>query len=268
MKTVFTTKHGATTIIVAQFQDVTTGAKGLTINLGGKIVQRAYNPAEVTVWFQTSSKANIEGWKAAYHASGLTAADFVRPRAAPHPASYYTKLVPTPTRASFRQDMTPARESTMLRILGKPGPLTEDCSLPTGDIVKKHQVTRYITPTLHLTGFDLFLDIVEEVIKELTVDHPNLVPLISSAGCECCREVRGYDGHWSNHSWGTACDFKIGGVLAPLNAMMIPYGIVILAQYFAKHDVLNGGGYNGRTDPMHEEASDGLIISWSARKLI
>jgi hypothetical protein len=45
--------------------------------------------------------------------------------------------VAIPPKENMNRNLSPAREQTMLRVLGKPGRLTSDCSEPTGAFARR-----------------------------------------------------------------------------------------------------------------------------------
>lgn len=65
----------------------------------------------------------------------------------------------------------------------------------------------------------------------------------------------------SNHSWGTAVDFKIVGFDAPGNTKHnVPKFIAIMVPFFNKEGWLSGIAFN---DSMHFEVADETIKKWS-----
>jgi hypothetical protein len=66
-----------------QYWRLDSGPAGLDVSVlrddGGRQHLTYFNPADVTAWFQASSRANVEAWRQAYHGSGLGADDFQRP---------------------------------------------------------------------------------------------------------------------------------------------------------------------------------------------
>ena len=70
----------------------------------------------------------------------------------------------------------------------------------------------------------------------------------------------------SNHSWGTAVDFKIVGQNAPGNTHdMIPRFIAVMLSAFNKAGWYSGIGFH---DTMHFEVSDALIQKWAKDGLL
>lgn len=180
----------------------------------------------------------------------------------------YLAPVPTPPRTAMNSGLSPAKHATMLRLLGRPGAMTRDCSPVTNETLKKRIITRDIAPHLRVTGFNSAVISFEMVMNDIREDDPTLWGLISTAGMLCCRAVRGSTTHFSNHSWGTAIDLKIGGILAPLNAKTIPLGLKLIYPYFHRRGWFWAAGYNGRTDPMHFETAQETLLRWEREGVI
>lgn len=182
-------------------------------------------------------------------------------------ASDYLKLVPTPARSAMNTGFSPARHDTMLALLGKPGPLSQNCTDPTGEKVVRLLTRKDVGP-FFARGLSPAVASLTLVFADLKRDHPILHDLIGTEGMTCCRAVRGSTTHWSNHSWGTAVDLTIGGILAPLNATKIPYGLIAAYPYFHRYGWFWAAGYNGRTDPMHMETAQETLLRWRREGLI
>ena len=79
---IFRAQHDAALTIVVEYGiSEVDRSKGLNVLVNSDRVLRAFNPSDVTAWFQRSSIANLKGWQDAYHRCGLGGADFARPEA-------------------------------------------------------------------------------------------------------------------------------------------------------------------------------------------
>jgi len=184
-------------------------------------------------------------------------------------AAFYRRLVPAPNRDHINTGLTPASHSNMLKKFnGPPGQKTRNCSQPTNPKVTRLTKTVTISPYLRCTGLKPFLDLIAEVFEEIKGVYPELYPLITTAGCLCCRLVRKSDFFFSNHSWGTAIDLKIAGILSPQGSGLIPQGLLTIYPLFYKRKIYWAQGYKKLTDPMHFEASNELINEWDLKGLI
>lgn len=180
----------------------------------------------------------------------------------------YLQAVPTPPRSAMNTGLSPAKHDTMLRLLGKPGAMTVNCSEPTNAALLAKIITLPITPKLKARGLAPAVKSLQKVFDDIKADDPDLWAIISSAGMLCCRAVRGSTTHFSNHSWGTAIDLKIGGILAPLNAKTIPLGLKLIYPHFHRYGWFWAAGYKGRTDAMHFEVAQETLLRWKRENLI
>jgi hypothetical protein len=80
---------------------------------------------------------------------------------------------------------------------------------------------------------------------------------------ECARLVRGSQHSISNHSWGTAIDLTLNGILDRRGDDRVQQGLVDIAPIFNQHGWFWGAGF-GTEDAMHFEIGDELIRRWSA----
>lgn len=178
----------------------------------------------------------------------------------------YTELVPTPARQYMNTGLSPARHGTMLDVLGVPCRRTSDCSDVSNGRLRGLMETRDVGP-FRATGLRPALDSLQAIFTEVRAALPELHDIVGTEGMSCCRAVRGRPEFFSNHSWGTAIDLKVGGILAPLNAQRIPHGLLLLYPFFHRHGWFWAAGYNGRTDPMHFELANETILDWHGRGL-
>lgn len=180
----------------------------------------------------------------------------------------YLKAVPCPPRSAMNTGLTPAKHATMLRLLGRPGLLSQDCSGVTNNALRARMVTERITDKFRVTGFAPAVNSLKMLMDDLKDDDPKLWAIVGTAGMLCCRAVRGSNKYYSNHSWGTAIDLTIGGILAPLNAKTIPLGLKLIYPHFHRYGWFWAAGYNGRTDPMHEEVAQETLLRWEKEGVI
>jgi hypothetical protein len=164
--------------------------------------------------------------------------------------------------------LSPAQEATMISILGSPSiPLTTDCQNGKASTkVKSLQETRQITAVFKLTGIKPALDSVQTVLANVFAANPGLEAVLSTEGMLCVRRRKPTSGavskKLSNHSWGTAVDFKIVGFDAPGNTKQnVPKFIALMIPHFNKEGWLSGIAFN---DSMHFEIADETVKKMSA----
>lgn len=163
--------------------------------------------------------------------------------------------------------LSPAQEATMISILGAPStPLTTKCqngkaSAKVNDLLE----TRKISNVFRLSGIRPALDSVQKVLKDVFAANPGLEAVLSTEGMLCVRRRKPTSGavskKLSNHSWGTAVDFKIAGFDAPGNTgKNVPKFIAMMIPLFNKEGWLSGIAFQ---DSMHFEVADEAIRQWS-----
>ncbi|HVT11919.1 MAG TPA: M15 family metallopeptidase [Fimbriimonadaceae bacterium] len=170
-------------------------------------------------------------------------------------------LVPTPPRSDMNTGLSPARHQTMIDVLGRPGELTKDCSEPTNQGLIALIETKDVGP-FRVTGIKPALEDLAAIFAAVKKNNMELYNLLGTAGMLCVRAVRGSTTHFSNHSWGSAIDMTIGGLLAEMNATHIPSGLLALYPFFHEKGWFWAAGYNGRTDPMHFEVANETLLAW------
>jgi hypothetical protein len=170
-----------------------------------------------------------------------------------------------PIPPGINSGLRPASQATMLEVFGAPGGKSRECSPLTNATVRGLLVTREIGP-IRVRGLEPAVDVVERVLERVRNTHPSLHGQIGTAGMLCCRRVRG-GRNFSNHSWGTAIDIKINGVLDDVNDDLCQRGLSMLAPFFHEERFYWGAAFP-REDAMHFEASDQLVHDWRANGVV
>jgi len=178
-------------------------------------------------------------------------------------AASFMKPVPIKDILPINVGLSPAQEATMISILGSPStPLTTACQNTKASAkVKDLQETRRMSDVFRLTGIRPALDSVQKVLKDVFAENPGLEAVLSTEGMLCVRRRKPTSGavskKLSNHSWGTAVDFKIAGFNAPGNTKLnVPKFIAAMVPHFNKQGWLSGIAFN---DSMHFEVADETI---------
>lgn len=170
--------------------------------------------------------------------------------------------LPLPPAGSVNVGLRSGRAATLTAKFGAPrASYTQDC-LPPAAAFAARCSTRSVGP-FRVTGLTQAVDSLVTILNAVRFDLPDLHRRLSTAGMLCCRHQRGSSSAISNHSWGTAIDLKVSGVLVPRGARYAIAGLSLLAPYFNR-----AGWYWGATfptpDPHHFECSESLIESWTA----
>jgi hypothetical protein len=172
-----------------------------------------------------------------------------------------TDLVPIPP--DINVGLTPARQATMISLLGNPrSDYTDECQGVENQELKKLMVTRDLGP-FRATGLAPAAESLAQVLGEIKVAVPHVHPALSTAGMLCARLVRDSATAISNHSWGTAIDLKLNGKLDRRGDRMVQFGLTLIAPIFNRHGWFWGAAFRTE-DAMHFEAGDGMIRKWHA----
>jgi hypothetical protein len=154
-----------------------------------------------------------------------------------------------------------ARYATMLQILGNPrGHYSSECKPPENRRLRNLLVTRNAGP-FRVQGIRPAVDTLEAILADVKAAEPDVHSRLGHVGMLCCRLVRGSSSAISNHSWGTAIDLRIAGVLDSRGNSRAQRGLMQIYKYFNRHEFFWGVAFPTE-DAMHFEASDQLIRRW------
>jgi murein L,D-transpeptidase YcbB/YkuD len=176
--------------------------------------------------------------------------------------SKYTQTVELDdSRRTINGDLIGARNTTMLRLLGHPrGNYSEECQGPTDPFVKSLMVKRNVGP-FSVHGLRPAVGTLEEILADVKEEEREIYERLGHVGMLCCRFVRGSTSAISNHSWGTAIDLTIEGVLDKRGNNRAQAGLMQIHKIFNKHQFYWGVAFPTE-DAMHFEASDQLMWRW------
>ena len=113
--------------------------------------------------------------------------------------------VPIPPKDTMNTGLSPAKESTMLKKLGKPGQLTKDCSDPFQKFKKRLKFNVDVGP-FKVSGLDFAVESLRQIFAEVQQQLPQVFAEVKTAGMLCVRHRRKSAVLFSNHSFGTAID--------------------------------------------------------------
>jgi hypothetical protein len=175
-------------------------------------------------------------------------------------------LVPVPN--GVNQGLSGTRNAFMLSLLGNPRPnYAADCRPVANSSLKARIVSGVNIGPFKVTGFDLAVESLKKVMIDIKAEHPNVFAALGTAGMLCCRLVRGSTSAISNHSWGTAIDLKIGGVLDVRGNNRVQFGLTLVAPIFNRHKWYWGATFPTE-DGMHFEISQQLLKQWHNEGLL
>lgn len=172
-----------------------------------------------------------------------------------------TRLVDVP--AGLNPGVQSARQATMLALLGNPRGHYDDKCRPVTDPRLKALITIDSVGPFRVQGLQPAVDSLKTVMAEIKTDERDVYDGLGTQGMLCARLVRGSTRSISNHSWGTAIDLTLDGVLDRRGDDRVQEGLTRIAPIFNRHGWYWGAGF-GTEDAMHFEAGDALIRQWHA----
>ncbi len=203
-----------------------------------------------------------------------TARPGIRPPAAPAthapqpPAAHapldaaLTALVPRPSRDTINQGLTAVSPAFMVQELGNPREsYNADCQPMTNATLRRFVVSDSVGP-FRVTGLRPAVESLRAAFTQISQDQPAVYAALGTAGMLCCRLVRGSATAISNHSWGTAIDLKLNGVLDRRGDSQVQTGLTLIASIMNTHGWYWGAAFRTE-DAMHFEASRALISRWA-----
>jgi len=167
-----------------------------------------------------------------------------------------------PSNIKTQGSYTYLKSSTMLNMWGEPCAKTEDCSSVTSSSLKTQIATRTIGK-FKVTGMSRALDALERAITNVQTEKPDLYNALGNSGMLCCRLIRGSSSSYSNHAWGAAIDFNIGGDLDPRGDNKAQQGLHDMYPYMHAQGFYWAAGYSGSSeDAMHFEIANEVMLTW------
>ena len=168
--------------------------------------------------------------------------------------------VPIPPKDTMNTNLSPAKESTMLKKFGKPGQLTKDCSDPIGKFKKRIKFGVDIGP-FKVSGLDFAVESLRQIFAEVQQQLPDVFSAVKNDGMLCVRHRRKSAMLFSNHSFGTAIDLFFGKDAVPQGAQLTERGNLLLFPFFNRHGWYWGAEFSGDfADSMHFELAEETIL--------
>ena len=131
----------------------------------------------------------------------------------------------------------------------------------THERLRKRMVTASVGP-FNVTGLSPAVANLGSVMANIKLAQPAVYQALGSAGMLCCRFQRGSTSAISNHSWGTAIDLTLNGVLDRRGDNNVQYGLTLIAPIFNRFGWYWGAKF-GIEDSMHFEPSRNLMDTWA-----
>jgi Putative peptidoglycan binding domain/D-alanyl-D-alanine carboxypeptidase len=177
-----------------------------------------------------------------------------------------TDIVPIPK--NINTGLSSAKNSTMIQILGRARDTFDDkCRPATNDPIKSLLTTKDVGP-FRVTGIKPAVKSLEEILRKVKKDQPDVFAVLGTAGMYCGRLISG-SSKISNHGWGTAVDISLGSILDGLSKPersdgKTLAGLAAIAPIFNDAGWYWGVGFSTFEDGMHFEVADETIRDWQA----
>jgi hypothetical protein len=183
-------------------------------------------------------------------------------------ASRWLLQIPIPDKSSLGiENLSFASNSRMIDLFGRPhSNPTNECQLPDSEDMLAFYTFHDVGP-FKARLFGPAAESLKTIFQEVSRVHPDLYAELNLLGAYCLRLSRGSFTQLSNHSWGTAIDLSIGGVLDFPGDQKAAAGLVELARFFAAEGWIWGGA-SDRDDSMHFEVSGEKLAEWEASGLL
>jgi len=165
-------------------------------------------------------------------------------------------------RKTINGSLRPQRNTANLALIGSPrGTYGKDCADPQNPKIIALLETADFGP-FRATGLRPAVAVLQAIMADVAVEQPDIHHRLTTAGMLCCRLVRDSSTAISNHSWGTAIDLKIDGMLDTRGDNRVQRGLLDLRPIFNRHGFFWGIAFSTE-DAMHFEASAQLIQKWA-----
>ena len=181
-----------------------------------------------------------------------------------HPNQTLTTLVPRPSRDAINNGLAAVSPEFMIAQLGSPrSSYSADCQEVTNEELRREMTTESIG-RIRVTGLRPAVASLREALGQVAREQAAVYGMLGTAGMLCCRLVRGSGTAISNHSWGTAIDFTLNGVLDRRGDNRVQVGLTLIASIMNQHGWYWGAAFRTE-DAMHFEAGRTLITQWATQ---
>lgn len=191
----------------------------------------------------------------------------------------YLEKLPVPAKGTFNIGLTSPKNADMLGLFGHSvinGAYNPNgkCTVVNNPVFKAKLATRNVGP-FKVTGLNVALDSLAAIFSRVESEVPDLYALLQTEGMLCARftKIKQPDGSIkigpdvSNHSWGSALDIKLGGILDPQGDNKVQRGLLVLSTYFNSAGWYWGAAFPTE-DAMHFEVSKSLLANWRKAGLV
>lgn len=176
-------------------------------------------------------------------------------------ADSYAQVVLLAGRRINNEGLTVPSPSFQTEMFGAPrDALSDDCEPMTNEKLKAMLVTEDVGP-IRVSMLRPAVESLNVVFQNIKAADEELYKRINTAGALCVRRIRGSANSVSSHSFGTAVDLNIDGVLDTLGDGKTQLGLTIIADFFQAEGWFWGASFS-REDSMHFEVSKEKVSQW------
>jgi hypothetical protein len=177
------------------------------------------------------------------------------------PRSILVESIPRPLVTGYNAGLTNAGNAAMQAQFGAPrSTYSQACQAVTNTTLAGRMVTRSVGP-FQVSGLDSAVTSLTAIMTAIAFDRRLVYRALGTAGMLCARYVRGSTTNISNHSWGTAIDLTINGVLDTRGDDQIQFGLHLISGIFNANGWYWGAGFPTE-DAQHFEAGSALVSGW------
>lgn len=177
------------------------------------------------------------------------------------PRSILVEFIPKPALTGYNVGLASAGNATMRAHFGAPrATYSQACQAVTHAALAARIVTRSVGP-FQVTGLDSAVTSLRAIMSAIALDQRLVYRVLGTAGMLCARYVRGSTTNVSNHSWGTAIDLTLDGILDPRGDDQIQFGLQLISGIFNTNGWYWGAGFTTE-DAHHFEAGTALVSTW------
>ncbi len=167
------------------------------------------------------------------------------------------------TRARLNGPLSPARNVTMLALIGAPrATWTTTCQPVTNPRIAGLIDTEADVGPFHVSGLGVAVAALRQIMATIRDTLPEVHGRLGSAGMLCCRLVRGSATAISNHAWGTAIDLTVDGATDPRGDPGAQAALLAVHPVFNRFGFYWGAAFRAG-DATHFEASEQLVRRWA-----
>ncbi|MBN1606015.1 MAG: M15 family metallopeptidase [Polyangiaceae bacterium] len=178
-----------------------------------------------------------------------------------NPTSILIELIPAAAVTGYNVGLSSAGNATMQARFGAPRTTySNQCQPVTNATLSRRMVTRSVGP-FRVTGLDSAVISLTRIMANIATQQRLVYRVLGHQGMACARYVTGSHTAISNHSWGTAIDLTITGVLDARGNNQIQFGLHLIADIFNREGWFWGAGFRTE-DAMHFEAGRALVQTW------